>query len=89
MTSTVAALRPAANDGAALEPADGAVLRLAVPVRFVTIEVAAVLTGYSPAAIRAMIAKGIWLEDRQYVRRNGRVLIDLEGYNTWAETGRA
>lgn len=55
--------------------------------RFVTIELAAVITGLSPGAIRTKIARGIWLEDRQYVRRDGRVLIDMKGYETWAEQG--
>lgn len=55
------------------------------PARYVTIELAATITGFSPAAIRAKIAKGVWLEDRQYVRRDGRVLIDMKGYERWAE----
>jgi hypothetical protein len=58
-----------------------------VPARFVTIELAAVVTGLSPGAIRTKIARSIWLEDRQYVRRDGRVLIDLKGYEKWAESG--
>ena len=57
--------------------------------RFVTIDLAATLTGYTAKAIRAKIDKGEWVEDRQYVRRDGRVLIDLRGYELWAETGRA
>lgn len=57
--------------------------------RFVTIELAAALTGYTAKAIRSKIDKGEWVEDRQYVRRDGRVLIDLRGYEQWAESGRA
>lgn len=60
-----------------------------VTSRYVTIELAATMTGYSPAAIRSKIAKGEWLQDRQYVRRDGRVLIDIKGYEKWAEMGRA
>ena len=75
---------PAANEPAAL----GRPLQVAV-ARFVTIDLAASLTGYTAKAIRAKIDKGEWLEDRQYVRRDGRVLIDLRGYEQWAETGRA
>jgi hypothetical protein len=60
-----------------------------VSSRFVTIELAATLTGLSEHAIRSKIAKGVWLEGRQWVKRDGRVLIDMEGYETWAETGRA
>lgn len=59
------------------------------PARYVTIELAATLTGFSPAAIRAKIAKGVWLEIRQYVRRDGRVLIDMKGYERWAESSTA
>lgn len=86
-----AALRhgAAANDPAAVQPGVVPNIQLVVPVRFVTIEVASVLTGYTPGAIRTKIGKGEWLIDRQYVRRDGRVLIDLEGYTRWAETGRA
>jgi hypothetical protein len=76
-----AVLPLAAND------AQGAI-RLA-PSRFVTIELASVLTGLTEAAIRMKIHKGIWLEDRQWVKRDGRVLIDMKGYEQWAETGRA
>lgn len=61
-------------------------VRLA-PARFVTIELAATLTGFSPAAIRTKIARGIWLEDRQWIKRDGRVLIDMRGYESWVELG--
>jgi hypothetical protein len=75
---------------AANEPGAG----LARPIqitsaRFVTIELAAILTGLSEGAIRMKKAKGVWLEGRQWVLRDGRVLIDMEGYERWAETGRA
>lgn len=56
-----------------------------VSARYVTIELAAAMTGFTPAAIRAKIAKGIWLEGRQWVKRDGRVLIDMRGYEKWAE----
>ena len=59
------------------------------PSRYVTIELASTLTGFSPAAIRAKIAKGVWLESRQYVRKEGRVLIDMKGYEKWVESDRA
>ena len=60
-----------------------------VASRFVTIELAAAITGLSAAAIRAKIAKAVWVEGRQYVRRDGRVLVDMRGYEQWAERGRA
>lgn len=55
-----------------------------VAARFVTIELAAAMTGFSPGAIRTKIAKGVWLEDHQWVKRDGRVLIDMRGYEQWA-----
>lgn len=70
------------------QPGLGRPLQVTV-ARFVTIDLAATLTGYTAKAIRAKIEKGEWVEGRQYVRRDGRVLIDLRGYETWAETGRA
>lgn len=60
-----------------------------VSSRFVTIELASVMTGFTPAAIRAKINKGVWLEDRQWIKREGRVLIDMKGYETWVATGTA
>jgi hypothetical protein len=79
MSSTPLAAVPA--------PAPGSVHVLR-PSRFVTIELASVLTGLTEGAIRMKISKGVWLEDRQYVRRDGRVLIDMKGYEDWAENGR-
>ncbi len=61
---------------AANEPrvALGRALQIATS-RFVSIGLAAVLTGLTKGAIEMKIAKGVWIEDRQYVRRDGRVLI--------------
>lgn len=72
--------RMAAND------ASPTVVRLQ-PSRFVTIDLAEVVTGITQAAIRTKIQRGIWLEGRQWVKRDGRVMIDLEGYERWAATG--
>ena len=60
-----------------------------VSARFVTIELAAAMTGFSPAAIRAKITKGVWLEKRQWIKREGRVLIDMKGFEQWVESGTA
>ncbi len=57
------------------------------PSRFVTIDLAAVITGLTPGAIRTKIGKGIWLEGREYARREGRVFIDLRGYERWVGNG--
>lgn len=56
--------------------------------RYVTIELASTITGFSPVAIRTKIHRGVWVEDREWVRApDGRVLIDLRGYERWAERG--
>ena len=60
-----------------------------MPSRFVTIELGALLTGLTESAIRMKIHKGVWVEGRQWVKRDGRVMIDIKGYEQWAETGRA
>lgn len=57
------------------------------PVRFVTVNLASTVTGLSPAAIRNRIDRGQWVEGRHYVKREGRVLVDLKGYEKWAEAG--
>lgn len=81
MNAPLAALpSPAANDAA------GDLIHL-VPSRFVTIELASHLTGLTPGAIRMKVAKGVWLEGRQYVKRDGRIMIDMKGFERWAETG--
>jgi len=58
-----------------------------VPARCVTVELASLLTGYTEGAIRHKIERGIWLEGRQWVKRDGRVLIDLTGVERWHLTG--
>lgn len=70
-------------------PAPGTPTVQLVPAQFVTIELAEILTGFSQSAIRTKIARGVWLEDRQWVKRDGRVLIDIKGYETWAKQGAA
>ena len=55
-----------------------------VSSRFVTIELASAMTGFTPGAIRTKIAKSVWIEGRQWVKRDGRVLIDMKGYEQWA-----
>ncbi len=71
---------PAANDPSAT------VVQLHAS-RYVTIKLAAVLTGLTESAIENKIGKGVWLVDRQFVRRDGRVMIDMKGYERWCETG--
>jgi hypothetical protein len=57
---------------------------------YVTIPVAAALTGYSAKAIRRKIESGVWLEGREFRRApDGHVLISVKGYELWVERGRA
>jgi hypothetical protein len=54
--------------------------------RYVTIAKAEALTGYTADAIRAKIKRGDWLQDFVWRRApDGRVLIDMEGYEKWVE----
>ncbi len=64
----------------------------ATPTRadYVTIPVAAAITGYSAKAIRRKIEAGVWLEGREFRRApDGHVLISVKGYELWVERGRA
>ena len=70
-------------------PAEVVPLVQVAPSRFVTIELASAITGLSPGAIRTKIGKGIWIEGRQFIRREGRVFVDLRGYERWVEKGQA
>jgi hypothetical protein len=57
---------------------------------YVTIPVAAAMTGYSAKAIRRKIEAGVWLEGREFRRApDGHVLISVRGYESWVERGRA
>lgn len=59
---------------------------LIAPAQYVTIALAAAITGYSEVAIRRKIEDGKWLSGREYVKApDGRVLISLKGYERWAE----
>ncbi|RZI75172.1 MAG: excisionase [Pseudomonas sp.] len=56
-----------------------------VPARFVTIKLAAALTGLSDKAISRKIEKGEWAEGLQYRRRDGRLYVDLRAYEAWVQ----
>lgn len=58
--------------------------------RYVTIKKAVELTGYTDTAIRQKIDNDVWKEGEVWLRApDNRILIDMEGYELWAETGRA
>lgn len=57
------------------------------PARFVTVELAATITGLSEGAVRKRIERGLWLEGREWKRApDGRVWIDMRGVERWIET---
>lgn len=59
------------------------------PARYVTISLAAAVTGYTEKAIERKIEDGVWLEGKEWKRAaDGRILIDLEGYSRWVENRR-
>ncbi|UBB16170.1 excisionase [Comamonas odontotermitis] len=52
--------------------------------RFVTVELAATMTGLSAAAIRKRTERGVWLEGKEWRRGpDGRVWIDTKGIEAW------
>jgi hypothetical protein len=54
------------------------------PARFVTIPLAASVTGLTQKAIRLKIDRGVWADGLQYRRGpDGRIYIDLKGYESW------
>lgn len=51
---------------------------------YVTIPLAAAVTGYSVKAIRRKIEAAVWREGREFVRApDGHVLINIQGYHRW------
>lgn len=57
-------------------------------MRYLTVSKFSSESGYSEAAVRSKIRDGVWL--KSYVWRHapdGRVLIDVEGYEAWVEQG--
>ena len=59
-----------------------------MPAPYVTVALAATLTGYSEKAIRSKIEQGVWLEGREYRKApDDRVLISMNGFAAWVEQG--
>ena len=43
------------------------------------------ISGYTKRSVEAKILRGVWIEGREYVRApDGRVLVDVDGYQKWA-----
>lgn len=56
------------------------------PARYVTVSLAAQITGLSEKAIRRKIEDGKWLEGREFRRSpDGGIYICMEGYVKWVE----
>jgi hypothetical protein len=57
-----------------------------LPARYVLLSLASMITGYSVKAIERKIERGDWQEGKVWKRApDGRVVIDLVGYNKWVE----
>src|SRR3984885_2770157 len=58
--------------------------------RYVLLPLANLLTGYSVKAMERKIERGDWLEGKVWRRApDGRILIDVLGYQRWVEGPRA
>lgn len=57
--------------------------------RFVVVKKFSEMTGYTPNAVHLKVRDGVWAEGLEYRRApDGRILIDLEGFNRWVEAGK-
>jgi len=59
---------------------------LIAPARYVLLALASQLTGYSVKAMQRKIERGDWIQDKVWRHApDGRVVIDLIGYQKWIE----
>lgn len=59
------------------------------PAPYVTVNLAAMITGLSAKAIRRKIEDGKWIEGREFRRSpDGGVFISIKGYQQWVESAR-
>lgn len=57
---------------------------------YVTIPKASEITGYTQAAIKQKVARGVWVKGREWRKAsNGRRLIDVPAVAAWVERGPA
>jgi hypothetical protein len=58
------------------------------PSPYVTVKLAATLTGLSEKAIRRKMEEGKWLEGREYRKSpDGGIFVSIKGYSDWIERG--
>ena len=54
--------------------------------RYVLLNIAAQMTGYTVKAMERKIERGDWIEGKVWLRApDGRILIDLLGFQRWVE----
>jgi len=57
---------------------------MVAPASIITLDLATAVTGLTRKAIEGKIARGDWLAGREYHRApDGRIFIDLKGYEQW------
>lgn len=72
-----------------MKPRDSDAIALMHVAPYVTIVKAAEITGYTRRAIEEKIARGVWLEGREWSKApDGRRLISIAGFARWVEGGR-
>jgi hypothetical protein len=58
-----------------------------VPSRYVLLNLATLITGYSVKAMERKIERGDWQEGKVWRRApDGRICIDVVGYERWVES---
>ena len=61
-------------------------LIMVAPAPYVTIPVAAAMTGLTEKAIRRKMEDGKWIEGREYRRSpDGGIFISIKGFTSWVE----
>ncbi len=59
-------------------------------MRYLTIRKFSSESGYSEAAVRSKIQGDVWLKGQVWCHApDGRVLIDVEGYEVWVQRGKS
>lgn len=61
---------------------------VAISSRYVLLNVAAQMTGYTVKAMQRKIERGDWIEGKVWIRApDGRILVDMFGFQRWVEGG--